>query len=185
MKPYDEFLRSKSQLDGEFGFSPVWMPDCLMDFQRAMVDWACHRGRAALFEDCGLGKTVQELTWAENVVRFTNGRVLLAAPLAVATQIVREAAKFGFDAHLSRDGSLKRSGIHVTNYERLHFFQPSDFVGFVGDESSILKSFDGARRAEITQSTRPDAPSAHDTRRERRALEETIAWQSCPRFACP
>jgi hypothetical protein len=116
-----------------------------------MVEWACRKGRAALFEDCGLGKTVQELTWGENVVRMTNGRVLLAAPLAVALQIVREAQKFGIDVHLSRDGSLKPSGIHVTNYERLHLFDANDFVGFIGDESSILKSFDGARKAEITQ----------------------------------
>jgi hypothetical protein len=127
------------------------MPDFLIDFQSAMVEWACRKGRAALFEDCGLGKTVQELTWGENVVRMTNGRVLLAAPLAVALQIVREAQKFGIEVHLSRDGSLKPSGIHVTNYERLHLFDANDFVGFIGDESSILKSFDGARKAEITQ----------------------------------
>ena len=151
MKPYEDFLRDKSQLDGTFGFDPVWVPDFLMDFQSAMVDWACRKGRAALFEDCGLGKTVQELTWAENVVRLTNGRVLLGAPLAVATQISREAAKFGIEVYLSRDGSLKPNGIHITNYERLHLFNPNDFAGFVGDESSILKSFDGARRAEITQ----------------------------------
>jgi hypothetical protein len=151
MGAYDQFLLTKSQLDGEYGFDPVWMPDFLIDFQSAMVEWACRKGRAALFEDCGLGKTVQELTWGENVVRMTNGRVLLAAPLAVALQIVREAQKFGIDVHLSRDGSLKPSGIHVTNYERLHLFDANDFVGFIGDESSILKSFDGARKAEITQ----------------------------------
>lgn len=151
MGAYDQFLLTKSQLDGEYGFDPVWMPDFLIDFQSAMVEWACRKGRAALFEDCGLGKTVQELTWGENVVRMTNGRVLLAAPLAVALQIVREAQKFGIDVHLSRDGSLKPSGLHVTNYERLHLFDANDFVGFIGDESSILKSFDGARKAEITQ----------------------------------
>ena len=151
MGAYDQFLLTKSQLDGEYGFDPVWMPDFLIDFQSAMVEWACRRGRAALFEDCGLGKTVQELTWGENVVRMTNGRVLLAAPLAVALQIVCEAQKFGIEVHLSRDGSLKPSGIHVTNYERLHLFDANDFVGFIGDESSILKSFDGARKAEITQ----------------------------------
>jgi len=151
MGAYDQFLLTKSQLDGEYGFDPVWMPDFLIDFQSAMVEWACRKGRAALFEDCGLGKTVQELTWGENVVRMTNGRVLLAAPLAVALQIVREAQKFGIEVHLSRDGSLKPSGIHVTNYERLHLFDANDFVGFIGDESSILKSFDGARKAEITQ----------------------------------
>jgi len=150
MGAYDDFLHTKSQLDGDFGFAPVWLPDCLFDFQAAMVEWACRKGRAALFEGCGLGKTLQELVWAENVVRHTNKPVLLAAPLAVAIQIVREAAKFEIEVHLSRDGCVK-PGINVTNYERLHFFNAGDFAGFVGDESSILKSFDGARKAAITQ----------------------------------
>lgn len=151
MVSYEEFIAAKSQRADGFGFEPIWMPDYLIDFQTSMVQWSCLKGRAALFEDCGLGKTVQELVWGENVVRKTNGRVLLCAPLAVAIQIVREAKKFDIEVHLSRDGSLKPSGIHVANYERLHLFNPDDFVGFIGDESSILKSFDGARRNEITQ----------------------------------
>jgi len=147
---YDEFLQAKAQLDGEHGFAPLWLPDTLFDFQAAMVDWALRKGRAALFEDCGLGKTFQELVWAQNVVMHTNGNVLIAAPLAVAQQIVREASKFGIDASLSRDGKAHR-GITVTNYEKLHLFDATQFVGMVCDESSILKSFDGARKTEITQ----------------------------------
>ena len=127
---YADFLQAKSQLDGEHGFAPLWLPDTLFDFQAAMVEWALRKGRAALFEDCGLGKTFQELVWAQNVVMHTNGNVLIAAPLAVAQQIVREASKFGIDASLSRDGKAHR-GITVTNYEKLHLFDATQFVGMV------------------------------------------------------
>lgn len=147
---YTTFLRAKSQLDGDFGFSPIWMPDVLFPFQSAMVEWALRKGRAALFEDCGLGKGLQELVWAENVVRKTNGNVLIKAPLAVSGQLAREAEKFGIEAHHSRDGKVRR-GINIVNYERLHLFEPSDFVGTANDESSILKNFDGARRGQITE----------------------------------
>ncbi len=147
---YQAFIARKAQLDGDHGIEPIWMPDCMFAFQAAMTEWALRKGRAALFEDCGLGKTLQELVWSENIVRRTNGNVLIAGPLAVAHQVVREAEKFGIEARLSRDGTTHR-GITVTNYERLHLFDPARLVGFVGDESSILKSFDGQRKAAITQ----------------------------------
>jgi hypothetical protein len=159
---YLTFLREKTQAGADSGFEPVWMPDFLFDFQASMVEWSLRKGRAALFEDCGLGKTPQELVWGENVVRKTNGNVLLKAPLAVAQQIVREANKFGIDAHLSRDGKVRR-GINITNYERLHLFDPNDFVGTVDDESSILKNFAGARRAEITEFDRRMRYRLHGT----------------------
>lgn len=146
---YADFLEKKSQLDSDDGFNPVWMPDCAFDFQVSQIEWALRKGRAALFEDCGLGKTLQELVWAENIVRHTNRNVLVMAPLAVAMQICREAEKFGIEAKVSRDGTAHR-GITITNYERLHLFNPDDFIAAVCDESSILKSFDGARKTEIT-----------------------------------
>lgn len=147
---YADFLTGKAQVGTRDGFTPVWMPDFLFDFQAAMVEWGLLQGRAALFEDCGLGKGVQELVWAENVVRKTNGNVLLKAPLAVASQLVREAQKFGIEAHHSRDGKVRR-GINIVNYEKLHLFDPADFRGTANDESSILKNFDGARRGQITE----------------------------------
>jgi hypothetical protein len=150
MSDYLTFLREKSQLDGDFGFEPIWLPDSLFDFQAAMVTWALRKGRGALFEDCGMGKGLQELVFGENVVRKANGNFLLKAPLAVAAQLSREAEKFGIEVHYSRDGKIKR-GINITNYERLHLFDPSDFAGTANDESSILKNFDGARRAQITE----------------------------------
>ena len=137
------------QLDGNYGFAPNWLPPFLFDFQAALVEWAVQKGRGAIFADCGLGKTAMEFVWAENVARHTSGRVLIATPLAVAMQMLHEAEKFGVRVHLSRDGSL-RDGINITNYEQLHLFNARDFAGMVCDESSILKSFDGTRRGEIT-----------------------------------
>lgn len=146
---YEIFLDTKRQLGGDHGFDPVFMPDFLFDFQKHLVEWSVRKGRGALLADCGLGKEPMALAWAENVVRKTNGRVLKLEPLACAHQVITEAEKFGIEAHRSRAGEL-HPGINVTNYERLHLFDPNDFVGCVVNESSILKSFDGTRRAEIT-----------------------------------
>lgn len=146
---YQNFLDAKSQLDGEFGFSPNWIPDFLFDFQKKLVEWSVRKGRAAIFADCGLGKTAMELVWAQNVARETNRPVLILTPLAVAAQMIDEAAKFGVEARISRDGSIT-SGINIANYERLHLFDPDSISGVVCDESSILKGFDGVRRAMIT-----------------------------------
>ena len=149
MSDYEVFLQAKSQLGGNHGFEPVFVPDFLYDFQQSLVEWAVRKGRAAIYADCGLGKTPMELVWAENVVRHTNGRVLILTPCAVAAQMVREAEKFGITVARSQDGKAF-PGITITNYEQLHKFNPDDFVGCVCDESSILKSFSGARRGEIT-----------------------------------
>ena len=147
---YTDFISSKSQLGGEHGFAPMWIPDSLYPFQRHLVEWATRKGRCAIFADCGLGKTPMQLVWAENVCRKTDGRVLILTPLAVAPQTVREAHKFGVDAQLSRDGTPARR-ITVTNYQQLHKFNARDFRGVVCDESSILKNFDGVLKAQITE----------------------------------
>lgn len=146
---YQEFLGQKTHEGAADGFEPVWMPTQLFDFQQLLVTWAIQKGRAAIFADCGLGKTAMQLTWAENVARHTDRPVLILTPLAVAAQTIREGEKFGIECHRSSDGSVP-GRIVITNYERLEHFKPSDFAGVVCDESSILKSFDGARRNEIT-----------------------------------
>jgi hypothetical protein len=146
---YDAFIAHKAQLGSDSGFDPVFVPSFLFDFQTALLDWSVRHGKSALFADCGLGKTPLQLVWAENIVRKTNGRVLILTPIAVSHQTIAEASKFDIEAHRSNAGEL-RAGINVTNYERLHYFNPDDFDGVVCDESSILKSFDGARRSEIT-----------------------------------
>lgn len=148
---YADFLGRKLHEGADCGFDPVFMPDKLMDFQAAMVDYAVRKGRAALFEDCGLGKTFQFLAWAQNVVQYTNKPVLILTPLAVSGQTIREAEKFDIDATRSIAGEMPNgAGIIVTNYERLGHFNPADFAGVVCDESSILKSFKGTRKGEIT-----------------------------------
>ena len=147
---YSEFILGKQQLGTRDGFSPTFMPSFLKDFQGILTEWAVEMGRAALLEDCGLGKTVQQLVWAENVVRHTNRPVLILSPLAVTQQTVAEAAKFDIQARACPDGK-PRPGINVVNYERLHLFDPNDYAGAVCDESSILKSFDGQRKQDITE----------------------------------
>lgn len=146
---YAAFLARKTQLPPGAGFEPIEVPGFLFPFQRHLVEWAIRRGRAAIFADCGLGKTPMQLIWAENVARQTGGRAMIITPLAVAAQTVREAAKFGVDAKVSRDGTLHR--ITVTNYERLHYFDPADFAGAVADESSAIKAFDGKRRKQVVR----------------------------------
>ncbi len=145
---YDEFLSRKSQIGYEFGFDPVWMPDFLYDFQSTLVEWALRKGRGGIFADCGLGKTPMEFVWAENVARKTGKKVLILTALAVSFQMLQEAEKFGIELKASSDGTAHR--LTVTNYEKLSKFDPSDFAGCICDESSILKSFDGTRRGEIT-----------------------------------
>lgn len=147
---YFDFLEQKAQLEGNHGFAPVFLPDYLFDFQKALIEWATLKGRAAVFADCGLGKTLIELVWAENVVRKSRGRVLLLTPLAVTHQIASDAERFCIEASVSRDGT-PRNGITITNYEKLHLFNPADFAGVACDESSILKSYSGTTRGLITQ----------------------------------
>ena len=150
MSDYGAFLTSKRHYGEDSGFEPVWRPDFLYDFQAALDEWAIRRGRTAIFADCGLGKTPMQLVWAENVVRKTNGRVLIVTPLAVSHQTVREAEKFGVECRRSDDGR-PAGKITVTNYERLEKFTADDYIGVVGDESSILKNYDGSRRAIVTE----------------------------------
>lgn len=149
---YDEFVRLKSQIGGSFGFEPVFQHPKAYDFQSYLVDWAVRQGRSAIFADCGLGKTLMQMTWAHNVNLHTNKPVLIIAPLMVAVQTAEEAQKFGFEAYRSIDGTFKK-GAHIitANYERLHHFDHNDFAGVVCDESSIMKNFDGARKGEITE----------------------------------
>lgn len=150
---YASFLSTKTHLAGDHGFAPMSIPNHLYDFQKALLDWSVRKGRAAVFADCGLGKTPLQLAWAENVVAYSGGRVLVLTPLAVAAQTEREAQKFGVEAVASRGGALPAK-IVITNYDQLHHYNPQDFTGVVCDESSILKNFDGATRAAITDFAR-------------------------------
>lgn len=121
------------------------LPPILFPFQSDIVRWALKRGRAAIFADCGMGKTAMQLSWAQQIP----GKVLILAPLAVAQQTVREGGKFGIDLTYSRGTCDAR--ITISNYEMLDHFDPSDYAGIVLDESSILKSYDGKFRSQIIE----------------------------------
>jgi SNF2 family DNA or RNA helicase len=148
-KTYQEFLHDKTHSQGAFGFEPTFLPDFLFDFQKAIVEWQIRKGRSAAFADCGLGKTPMQLVVAENIVRHTNRPVLILTPLAVSTQTVEEAGKFDIQATRNMDGKV-RPGINVTNYEKIHHFNPDDYAGVICDESSAIKAFAGKRRKEVT-----------------------------------
>jgi len=148
---YADFIARKSQLHAGGGFEPSWLPDVMFDFQRDLVEWSLRRGRSAIFADCGLGKTLMQLVWAQNVVSKTNRPVLVLTPLAVARQTIAEGMKFGIRVRRpAADGAVCR-GINVTNYERMHHLSPDDFSGVVCDESSILKHFSGATQSAVTR----------------------------------
>jgi hypothetical protein len=155
---YLEFLARKAVSAPPVGFDPKRLPKALKPFQRDIVTWACRRGRAAIFAATGLGKTLQELAWAQQVCRHTDGKVLLFTPLAVAEQTVQEAAKFGIKGvSYAADSSAIKDRITVTNYDRRDKFDLSEFAGIVLDESGIIKDHDSKTRRDLTDACR-DTP---------------------------
>lgn len=157
---YDEFLARKREKVEPCGFEvdDDDIHPALFPWQRRVVKWALKRGRAALFEDCGLGKTVQQVEWARQVLAHpldgqdATKSVLILAPLAVSEQTIREASKI-LGVKVSRCNSAKDvepAAINITNYERLDKFAPEAFSGIVLDESSILKAYDGKTRQAIS-----------------------------------
>jgi len=147
---YKEFLETKKHLLGSFGFEPNFMPDMAFDFQREIITRACKKGRMAIFADTGMGKTLIQISLAQNIVNETKGKVLILTPLAVAFQFIVEANKMGVtDIEYSKNGTHTKN-IVICNYERLHYFNSEDFKGVVLDESSILKNFNGQIKTKIT-----------------------------------
>lgn len=151
-KEYIDFLEKKKKNRIESGFDANEMNSSLFPFQEYCVKRALKAGKFALFEDCGLGKTLQQLEWAKQVSEYTNKPVLILAPLGVVPQTIQEGVKFGykvseigftvFDADLA-------SGIYITNYDNLDNIDTCLFSGVVLDESSILKNFDGKTKQKI------------------------------------
>ena len=151
MMKYSEFLASKRETAGSYGFNPDDVNPMLYDFQKDIVKWACRKGRAAIFADCGMGKTPMQLEWAQQVINHHGGIVLVLAPLAVSSQTVREGYKFGIDVNKARTKDDLKPGINITNYEMLSHFDDVEFSGVVLDESSILKNYSGKMRNEIIE----------------------------------
>jgi len=147
---YKDFLESKRHTLGEFGFEPNYYPDIAFDFQKYIIEKAVKKGRMAIFADTGLGKTLIQISIANNIVKQTNQKVLILTPLAVAFQFILEAEKLGIDdIEYSKDGKHTKK-IVICNYERLHYFDSKDFTGVILDESSILKNFDGKIKSQVT-----------------------------------
>lgn len=153
---YASFLESKGLADPSTGFESGSLGSYLFDWQCEVVRWALRRGRAAIFADCGLGKTPMQLEWAQRVCERSSedsgtGRVLILAPLAVSAQTAREGDKFGIPVSTHPWHVGPAPGINVENYERLHHLDPADYAGIVLDESSILKAYDGKTRRLIQE----------------------------------
>ena len=152
LKAYDNLLARKTQYSGDGGFKPLFIPDYLFDFQKHEAEWNCLTSRSADLNDCGMGKTLLELVFGENVARHTNGRTLLMTPNAVSAQTVAEGEKFGVECVRSKGGKFPSAAkIVVSNYEQLTHFDPNDFVCFIGDEASILKNSQGVTRNDVTE----------------------------------
>lgn len=148
---YKEFLESKRHSIGNFGFEYNCLPDCAFDFQKHIISKAVKKGRMAIFADTGLGKTLMQISIAQNIVNKTNKNVLILTPLAVGFQFIEEAKKRNItdDIQQTTDGKFDKK-IVVCNYERLHYLNSQDFVGVIMDESSILKNFDGKIKSQVT-----------------------------------
>jgi replicative superfamily II helicase len=147
---YEEFIKNKKHLIGNFGFEPNFIPDMAFDFQKFIIEKAIRKGRMAIFADTGLGKTLMQLSIAQNIVNHTNKKVLILTPLAVGFQFIKEAENLGIDDIQQTTKGEHKKNIVVCNYERLHYLNSSDFVGVILDESSILKNFDGKIKNEVT-----------------------------------
>lgn len=139
LENYQSFLESKNKRCTWQGIDNVTLSDCLFDYQKAIVIWALRKGRAAIFADCGLGKTLMQLEWSLQVYMHTHKPVLIVAPLAICEQTKREALAFG----------IPNECFHIINYEKLHTINSSDYSGVVLDESSIIKSFTGKIRNQL------------------------------------
>lgn len=154
MDKYIEFLKNKEVRITKTGFDvedDVLSP-LLFDFQKYCVKKALKAGRFALFENCGLGKTIQQLEWSLQVSRHIGKPVLILAPLSVVPQTINEGAKFGYEVIEIEDNTIFENKIYITNYDNLDNIDTSLFCGIVLDESSILKNFDGKTKQKIIDS---------------------------------
>jgi DNA modification methylase len=154
MNSYDSFVAQKRRAEVATGHAPGDLNEYLKPFQHAVVSWAVRRGRAAVFADTGLGKTIMQLAWADEVQSHTGGKVLILAPLAVSEQTIEEGAKFGIEVQrvpLGQD--IPSTGVWITNYERMDAIDFAELHGIVLDESSILKAHDGKTRSRIIEAS--------------------------------
>ena len=148
---YQAFLAGKAPRAQAAGFEPGPMHEALRPDQRDVTGFCLRQGRAALFLDTGMGKSLDELEWCDQAGRASNGYSLILTPLAVAKQFEREAAKFGYEARVVRSQKDVRPGINICNYDRLDLLDASAFGAVALDESSILQSLQGKTRIALTE----------------------------------
>ena len=151
---YYEFLKNKTTKFNSVGLDvkKEELNNTLFEWQKECVLWALKKGRCALFESCGLGKTIQQLEWAYQVHKKTGGNILIVAPLGVAVQTAKEEApKVHIDVNIIRSNNDIKDGINIINYEMIDNIDSNKFIGVVLDESSILKNFTGSIRTKITE----------------------------------
>lgn len=149
---YQDFLNRKRILASPCGFSTSQpLNSMLFPFQRDIVRFDLERGKAANFAHTGLGKGPMQMEWCQHVSEHAKGNTLIIAPLAVAQQFKREARKFGYDLTVCKSQDDVRSGMNVTNYERLDLFDLSSFVGVSLDESSCIKDFSSKTTKKLTE----------------------------------
>jgi hypothetical protein len=148
MSDYQMFLAGKHVRAKPSGFEPGELPSMMFPFQNVSTSWACRQGKAGIWFQVGLGKTLIQLSWSDQVCKHTNGNVLILCPLAVAKQTAREAIKFQIETPVKvcRKQCDVQPGISVTNYAMLKHFSESEFTGVVIDESDILADFMGATK---------------------------------------
>lgn len=152
LKEYYDFLEHKkvSRINSGFDISEDELGSHLFPFQKYCVRRALAVGRFAMFEDCGLGKTIQQLEWAHQVIMREHKSVIILAPLAVVGQTIQEGVKFGYSVReIDSDADMDGDGIYITNYDNMDNISADPFVGVVLDESSILKNFTGKTRTEL------------------------------------
>ena len=142
---YKEFLKTKRKSLQDSGFDVEQLNKNLFPFQDFIVHRALKKGRYAIFADTGLGKTIMQLSWANQVSIHTKKPVLILAPLAVTGQTIEEGEKFGISVR--RYSKVTDGGVYISNYEQLDNIDTGKFSGIVLDESSILKNFDGKYRS--------------------------------------
>lgn len=152
IEEYRKFLEKKKTSIPESGFKVEEkdLNPLLFPFQKHCVRRALKCGKYALFENTGLGKTIQQLEWGGQIVKHKGGKVIIIAPLAVVGQTIEEGRKFGYKVY--RVGESNEPGIYITNYDQIDNLCIADYLGVVLDESSILKNFDGATKQLIIDS---------------------------------
>lgn len=151
MRKYDDFINSKSRTFENMGIDVDKndLNPSMFEFQKDIVRWALKKGRAAIFAECGLGKTLMQLSWADEIHKHTGGKILILAPLAVAPQTKEEGEKFGISVNICESQDDVIDGINITNYEKIDKFTGNSFQAVVLDESSILKSFTSSTRNKL------------------------------------